>query len=380
VSARPPGSRSAKRAPAPSGSSAALRPPWRGPAPRCRARTGHRVPVGFVGRRRQGSPAGQRPAGDQQRVGEGRVGGRRGRVQRAAAHRREQATPSSMGRHPSGRWPRTSPPHRRAAPLRPGRPVEARAAAGGPPGTRDPEGVAGFTALTRRLTAREAHCGRTSQRRGDGWTWPAAHRAVAPPLRDAVSDLAPAATHPGCGPADAVRRPATPGDVPDALARETARHPGLVMSTGRPLARTLSCQPAGGPRRGGRAGARPVRTRCWSSAAAPPTRTPTPNVCRTPGCCGGPDYSSPRRGRLAARPSVAEGLERCLRRVPHHRGWRAYFLFRWRACDRSPLRPAAFATPIPAWTSVQRRARRLRRGRRPRPSSATTRPFTVTSG
>ncbi|MEP7024498.1 MAG: sirohydrochlorin chelatase, partial [Actinomycetota bacterium] len=95
-------------------------------------------------------------------------------------------------------------------------------------GTKDPSGVAAFGAFTRRLAA--AFAARGAEVAG-GFI-----ELSAPPLRDTVAGLA------GRGHRHLVAVPLVlsaashaKGDIPAALARESARHPGLRWSYGRPL-------------------------------------------------------------------------------------------------------------------------------------------------
>ena len=95
-------------------------------------------------------------------------------------------------------------------------------------GTRDPAGVAAFTAFTTRLQARFAPQGIDVT---GGFI-----ELSAPPLRDAVTELT------GRGHRRVVAVPLVlsaashaKSDIPAALARERARHPGLDWSYGRPL-------------------------------------------------------------------------------------------------------------------------------------------------
>jgi len=74
-------------------------------------------------------------------------------------------------------------------------------------GTRDPEGVAGFTALTRRLSAREHSAGGPAGAAADRMAVAGGFIELsAPPLRDAVSELAAS----GHRTLVAAPRPATP--------------------------------------------------------------------------------------------------------------------------------------------------------------------------
>ena len=113
-------------------------------------------------------------------------------------------------------------------------------------GTRDPAGVAAFAALASRV---EDLAGRDGTRVAGGFI-----ELSEPALREAVAGLAAASPVP---PAAAAAKPAPPpqaakasmvavplmlsaaghakGDIPAALARERARHPGLTWTYGRPL-------------------------------------------------------------------------------------------------------------------------------------------------
>ena len=95
-------------------------------------------------------------------------------------------------------------------------------------GTRDPAGVAAFSAFTARLQASFAPQGIAV---AGGFI-----ELSAPPLRDAVTELT------GQGHRRVVAVPLVlsaashaKSDIPAALARERARHPGLEWSYGRPL-------------------------------------------------------------------------------------------------------------------------------------------------
>ena len=95
-------------------------------------------------------------------------------------------------------------------------------------GTRDPAGVAAFTAFTTRLQARFAPQGIDV---AGGFI-----ELSAPPLRDAVTELT-ARGHRRVVAVPLVLSAAShaTSDIPAALARERARHPGLDWSYGRPL-------------------------------------------------------------------------------------------------------------------------------------------------
>ena len=233
-------------------------------------------------------------------------------------------------------------------------------------GTRDPEGVAGFTALTRRLSAREHSAGGPASAVLDPMAADrmAADRMApdgidvaggfielsAPPLRDAVSDLA-ARGHRTLVAIPLMLSAAghSKGDVPAALARETARHPGLVMKYGRPL------------------GPHPVllslladRVAAAAQGAAGPyavlvvgrgTTDPDANadVCKDARLLWeGRDYEFTEAAFVSlARPSVAEGLERCRRLGARTIVVARYFLFAGVLPDRVGSQAAAFADAHP---------------------------------
>ena len=218
-------------------------------------------------------------------------------------------------------------------------------------GTRDPEGVAGFTALTRRLSAREHGAGGPASGVADRMDVAGGFIELsAPPLRDAVSDLA------ASGHRELIAVPLmlsaaghSKGDVPAALARETARHPGLVMKYGRPL------------------GPHPVllslladRVAAAAQGAAGPyavlvvgrgTTDPDANadVCKDARLLWeGRDYEFTETAFVSlARPSVAEGLERCRRLGARTIVVARYFLFAGVLPDRVATQAAAFADAHP---------------------------------
>lgn len=92
-------------------------------------------------------------------------------------------------------------------------------------GTRDTTGVAGFHALVELIAQR------TDVAVAGGFI-----ELSPPPLRDAVARLvADGHRHLGVVPLVLVAAGHAKGDIPGALAREAARHPGLTYSYGRPL-------------------------------------------------------------------------------------------------------------------------------------------------
>jgi sirohydrochlorin cobaltochelatase len=188
-------------------------------------------------------------------------------------------------------------------------------------GTRDPAGVAAFTALTSRIAAAGREDGRDV---AGGFI-----ELSAPPIRDAVAALA---AH---GHRDVVAVPLmlsaaghSKGDIPAALARETARHPGLTVRYGRPL------------------GPHPVLLRLLAERIAavgdgdgPPavlvvgrgSTDPDANadVCKVSRLLWeGRDYEFTETAFVSlARPGVAEGLERCRRLGARRIVVARYFLF-----------------------------------------------------
>lgn len=92
-------------------------------------------------------------------------------------------------------------------------------------GTRNPAGVDGFRELVDLVAAR-----------ADVAVVGGFIELSAPPLRDAVAQLvANGHRHLGVAPLMLVAAGHAKGDIPAALAREVARHPGLTYSYGRPL-------------------------------------------------------------------------------------------------------------------------------------------------
>jgi sirohydrochlorin cobaltochelatase len=214
-------------------------------------------------------------------------------------------------------------------------------------GTRDPEGVAGFTALTRRLSAREHSAGGPASAAADRVDVAGGFIELsAPPLRDAVSDLA-AGGHRALVAVPLMLSAAghSKGDVPAALARETARHPGLVMKYGRPLGphpvllSLLADRVAvGAP---GAAGLVVGRGTTDPDANA--------DVCKDARLLWeGRDYEFTETAFVSlARPSVAEGLERCRRLGARTIVVARYFLFAGVLPDRVATQAAAFADAHP---------------------------------
>jgi sirohydrochlorin cobaltochelatase len=225
-------------------------------------------------------------------------------------------------------------------------------------GTQDQTGVAAFTALTERVGALAA---------ADGTPVAGGFIELSPPpLREAVAALK------GTVPADggATRMVAVPlmlsaaghakGDIPAALAREQARHPGLTWAYARPLgphpalidllaARIAAVRPREGCLRG-----RPPAASTDNPAVLVVGRGSTDpdanaDVAKTARLLWeGRSYPFAETAFVSlARPSVPEGLERCrllgARRIVVAR----YFLFPGVLPDRVAAHAAQYAAAHP---------------------------------
>jgi len=206
-------------------------------------------------------------------------------------------------------------------------------------GTRDQAGVAAFRALAGRVGAL---AGRDGTRVAGGFI-----ELSAPPLRDAVAALANGT------PAPMVAVPLTlsaaghaKGDIPAALARERARHPGLSWTYARPLGphpaliELLARRVAGV---GGDASAVLVVGR---GSTDPDANADVVKTARL--LWEGRDYPFAETAFVSlARPDVAEGLERCrllgARRIVVAR----YFLFPGVLPDRVAEQAAGYAAAHP---------------------------------
>jgi sirohydrochlorin cobaltochelatase len=211
-------------------------------------------------------------------------------------------------------------------------------------GTRDPAGVAAFAALTSRVAAAGGADGTDV---AGGFI-----ELSAPPIRDAVAALA------GQGHRDVVAVPLmlsaaghSKGDVPAALAREAARHPGMTVRYGRPL------------------GPHPVLLRLLADRVAavgdgddtevPPavlvvgrgSTDPDANadVCKVSRLLWeGRDYQFTETAFVSlARPGVAEGLERCRRLGARRIVVARYFLFPGVLPDRITAQAQEYAAGHP---------------------------------
>ena len=207
-------------------------------------------------------------------------------------------------------------------------------------GTRDPAGVAGFQALAARVADL---AGRDGIEVAGGFI-----ELSAPPLRDAVTSLA------GPGPARVVAVPLmlvaaghAKGDIPAALAREQARHPGVSFT----YARTLGPHPALIELLDGRVAAVAGDTPAAVLVVGRGSTDPDANadVVKTARLLWeGRDYPLAETAFVSlARPDVAEGLERCrllgARRIVVAR----YFLFPGVLPDRVAEQAAAYAAAHP---------------------------------
>jgi sirohydrochlorin cobaltochelatase len=224
-------------------------------------------------------------------------------------------------------------------------------------GTRDQEGVAAFAALAARVAVL---AGRDGTPVAGGFI-----ELSAPALRQAVAGLAAASP----GPVVAVPLMLSAaghakGDIPAALARERARHPGLTWTYARPLgphpvlldllaARIAAVSDdSGGGCQGGSgfrppvAGTAPAVLLVGRGSTDPDANADVVKTARL--LWEGRDYPLAETAFVSlARPDVAEGLERCrllgARRIVVAR----YFLFPGVLPDRVAEQAAAYAAAHP---------------------------------
>jgi len=212
-------------------------------------------------------------------------------------------------------------------------------------GTRDPAGVAGFQALAARVADL---AGQDGIEVAGGFI-----ELSAPPLRDAVTSLA-ATSLASTGPARIVAVPLmlvaaghAKGDIPAALAREQARHPGVSFT----YARTLGPHPALiellDARVAAVAGDTPPAVLVVGRGSTDPDANA--DVVKTARLLWeGRDYPLAETAFVSlARPDVTEGLERCrllgARRIVVAR----YFLFPGVLPDRVAEQAAQYAAAHP---------------------------------
>ena len=212
-------------------------------------------------------------------------------------------------------------------------------------GTRDPAGVAGFQALAARVAEL---AGQDGIEVAGGFI-----ELSAPPLRDAVASLA-ATSLAGPGPARVVAVPLmlvaaghAKGDIPAALAREQARHPGVSFT----YARTLGPHPALiellDARVAAVAGDTPPAVLVVGRGSTDPDANA--DVVKTARLLWeGREYPLAETAFVSlARPDVTEGLERCrllgARRIVVAR----YFLFPGVLPDRVAEQAAEYAAAHP---------------------------------
>jgi sirohydrochlorin cobaltochelatase len=215
-------------------------------------------------------------------------------------------------------------------------------------GTKDAAGVAAFGAFTRRLGALFAPQGIEV---AGGFI-----ELSAPPLREAVAGLA-ASGHRQLVAVPLVLSAAShaKGDIPAALARESARHPGLSWEYGRPL----GPHPVLLELLAERIAARPA------TAAVPPggdglpavllvgrgSTDPDANaeVCKTARLLWeGRDYAFVETAFVSlAAPDVAAGLERCRRLGARRIAVASYFLFPGVLPDRIVAQARGYAAAHP---------------------------------
>jgi sirohydrochlorin cobaltochelatase len=215
-------------------------------------------------------------------------------------------------------------------------------------GTRDPAGVAAFAALASRV---EDLAGRDGTRVAGGFI-----ELSEPALREAVAGLAASPVPPAAAGGKG-RMVAVPlmlsaaghakGDIPAALARERARHPGLTWTYGRPL------------------GPHPALLELLAARIAAVTGPSAPAVLLVGRGSTDPDANADvvKTARLLwegrdyplaetafvslARPDVTEGLERCRLLGARQIVVARYFLFPGVLPDRVAEQAAGYAAAHP---------------------------------
>ena len=219
-------------------------------------------------------------------------------------------------------------------------------------GTRDAAGVAAFRALAGRVGDLAARDG--TQVAG-GFI-----ELSEPPLRDAVSRLVNG--HPAALVAVPLMLSAAghaKGDIPAALARERSRHNGLTWIYGRPLgphadlinllAKRVGAGGTGGGSQGGRppvASTAPAVLVVGRGSTDPDANADVVKTARL--LWEGRDYPLAETAFVSlARPSVAEGLERCRLLGAQRIVVARYFLFPGVLPDRVAEQAAAYAADHP---------------------------------
>jgi sirohydrochlorin cobaltochelatase len=241
----------------------------------------------------------------------------------------------------------TRPPQLKPAQLKPAQPKPALLLAAH--GTRDPAGVAAFAALAARVGDR---AGRDGTPVAGGFI-----ELSEPALREAVADLAAASPGPLAAAGGQANMVAVPlmlsaaghakGDIPAALARERARHPGLTWTYGRPL------------------GPHPALLELLAARIAAVSGPGTPAVLLVGRGSTDPDANADvvKTARLLwegrdyplaetafvslARPDVTEGLERCRLLGARQIVVARYFLFPGVLPDRVAEQAAGYAAAHP---------------------------------
>jgi sirohydrochlorin cobaltochelatase len=205
-------------------------------------------------------------------------------------------------------------------------------------GTRDPAGLAAFQALAARVA---------DVSRPDGIEVAGGFIELsAPPLRDAVAVLAGSSPRIVAVPLMLVAAGHAKGDIPAALAREQARHPGVSFA----YARTLGPHPLLIELLAARVDARgvdaPAVLVVGRGSTDPDANADVVKIARL--LWEGRDYPLAETAFVSlARPDVAEGLERCrllgARRIVVAR----YFLFPGVLPDRVAEQAARYAAAHP---------------------------------
>jgi sirohydrochlorin cobaltochelatase len=205
-------------------------------------------------------------------------------------------------------------------------------------GSRDPAGVAAFTALTRRVGDLAAAEG---TRVAGGFI-----ELSAPALREAVAGLAASP-----GPVVAVPLMLSAaghakGDIPAALAREHTRHPAVRFTYARPLGPHATLTELLARRVDAEGADRPAVLLAGRGSTDPDANADVVKTARL--LWEGRDYPLAETAFVSlARPDVAEGLERCRLLGARQIVVARYFLFPGVLPDRVAEQAAAYAAAHP---------------------------------
>jgi sirohydrochlorin cobaltochelatase len=209
-------------------------------------------------------------------------------------------------------------------------------------GTRDPAGVAAFTALTRRVAA---DAGPDGPDVAGGFI-----ELSAPAVRDAVAGLV-SRGHKSMVAVPLMLSAAghSKGDVPAALVREAARHPGLSWRYGRPLGPHPVLLQLLAERIAAAGGGMTLPAAVLIVGRGSTDPDGNADVCKAARLLWeGRDYEFTETAFVSlARPGVAEGLERCRRLGARRIVVARYFLFPGVLPDRVTMQAAEYANAHP---------------------------------